>query len=477
MEYIWRKGCHQIIIHLRSLPNPVSCRFHSNSSPTCNAIASSRSDGWGLYSNNEVLRRNIMRTKYHITPSTADNKKWINISFSDDDDTTGMNHSKKISKNKNNTSIACVDNESNATSYEPRSKVPESVLQYERQLRKIQAADRASKTNVTVHDHLETVYVDEHVVVTNKPSGILCVPGINHYKSLVDLVYEVYGRKKRESTIKNMQNESSKERKEKSSLLLPSSDEPLQRDSMIVHRLDMDTSGIVVFARTRLAMSNLHKTFRERSRTTKIYEALLVGWFDIGKWCSSLDNDDTNATNCISEESFGGGEINLPLQRDHRHPPFMRVSTPESEAEARVAVRDLNHAGWKKLVAKRPKPSITHFRIISYEEWMGKHPVTRIELTPITGRTHQLRVHCAAIGHPILGDPAYGFCGEAHMNGGFSDDTMTEMSPTCASFELRQNIEELVKFSGQKMCLHARKITLDHPLSGEQVSFEANPPF
>jgi len=108
---------------------------------------------------------------------------------------------------------------------------------------------------------------------------------------------------------------------------------------------------------------------------------------------------------------------------------------------------------------------------------MGKHPVTRIELTPITGRTHQLRVHCAAIGHPILGDPAYGFCGEAHMNGGFSDDTMTEMSPTCASFELRQNIEELVKFSGQKMCLHARKITLDHPLSGEQVSFEANPPF
>ncbi len=239
----------------------------------------------------------------------------------------------------------------------------------------------------------------------------------------------------------------------------------------------MDTSGVVVFARTRLAMSKLHKSFRERTRTTKIYEALLVGWFDIGKWLSCLEKDETHATNDTSDDIFGGGVINLPLQRDHRHPPFMRVSTPESEAEARVAVKDLNNAGWKKLIAKRPKPSTTRFRILSYEEWMGKYPVTRIELTPITGRTHQLRVHCAAIGHPILGDPAYGFCGEANMNGGFSDEAMTEMSPTRASFELRQNIEEVVKSSSQKMCLHARKIILDHPISGEQVTFEADPPF
>jgi 23S rRNA-/tRNA-specific pseudouridylate synthase len=97
--------------------------------------------------------------------------------------------------------------------------------------------------------------------------------------------------------------------------------------------------------------------------------------------------------------------------------------------------------------------------------------------TPITGRTHQLRVHCAAMGHPILGDPAYGFCGEAHPNGGFSDDAISTLSPTCASFELRRAVQDSVGKNGRTMCLHARQLSLQHPVTNEEVLFEASPSF
>jgi 23S rRNA-/tRNA-specific pseudouridylate synthase len=154
----------------------------------------------------------------------------------------------------------------------------------------------------------------------------------------------------------------------------------------------------------------------------------------------------------------------------------MRVSTLESEAEAQQAVLDLNNAGYAKLMAKRPKPSTTQFHILSHELWMG-HPVTRVQLLPITGRTHQLRVHCAALGHPILGDPAYGFFGEAHAHGGFGEDELKIVSPTFASFELRRDVEKIVRESGRTMCLHARKLMLDHPVTKERVSFEVAPSF
>ena len=138
-------------------------------------------------------------------------------------------------------------------------------------------------------------------------------------------------------------------------------------------------------------MSELHKAFRERTGTKKTYEALLVGWLDINRWIESQD-DDNDTSRVIEEEdtrshatNLGGGEISLPLQRDHRHPPFMRVSTQESEAEAQLAVKDLNSAGYKKLMAKKPKASTTQFRVLSHEHWKG-YPVTRVELTLITGR-------------------------------------------------------------------------------------------
>ena len=214
-----------------------------------------------------------------------------------------------------------------------------------------------------------------------------------------------------------------------------------------------------------------------------------MGWLDIDPWMKTATNGSTSCetygnsrhsqdgeSNDESLSGLGGGEIDLPLQRDHEHPPFMRISTPESEAEARRAVKDLNHAGYKKLIAKKPKPSTTQFRILSHETWMG-HSVTRVQLRPITGRTHQLRVHCAALGHPILGDSAYGFCGEAHPNGGFRDEVVNAASPTCASFKLRRDVEESVQESGRTMCLHARRLNIGHPETGQQLTFEAVPTF
>jgi 23S rRNA-/tRNA-specific pseudouridylate synthase len=72
------------------------------------------------------------------------------------------------------------------------------------------------------------------------------------------------------------------------------------------------------------------------------------------------------------------------------------------------------------------------------------HPVTRVKLIPITGWTHQLCMHCVAMGYPILGDPAYGLYGEDHPNGSFVDNDMSASSPTCVLFELRKAIEDAV---------------------------------
>lgn len=314
--------------------------------------------------------------------------------------------------------------------------IPESTRQYERQLRKIQAAKRAS-TPLSA-SQLDIVHNDQHVVVVNKPSGVLTVPGVNDNPNLLSLVYDTI---KDECKVEKIEH-------------------------MIVHRLDMDTSGIVIFAKTKDVMSKLQASFRRDVKTSghieKVYEALLCGHLD---------------------PRIQSGIIDLPLQRDHRYPPFMRVATPTSEREAKEVVKGLNHAGWKKIVKKAPKQSQTLLRVMKREYIKAGQtneediPVTRVQLTPVTGRTHQLRVHCAAIGHPILADPTYGILGEASQNGGFEDKVMDNIMPTRASTALQMKLDQWAKNTGQVMCLHARKLKLDHPQSGQEMAFERDPLF
>ena len=124
-------------------------------------------------------------------------------------------------------------------------------------------------------------------------------------------------------------------------------------DALIVHRLDQATSGLLVFARGPQAQRELSADFAER-RVDKVYIAIVAGRLD------------------------GEGLIDLPLAADWPNRPRQQVDF------------------------ERGKPSQTHWRSLGAEG-----PYTRVALAPITGRSHQLRVHLAALGHPIVGDTLY----------------------------------------------------------------------
>ncbi len=163
----------------------------------------------------------------------------------------------------------------------------------------------------------------------------------------------------------------------------------------IVHRLDMMTSGVIVLPCERLAHAVLGEAFRERE-VHKRYQALVHG---------RPANDE--------------GEIDLPLTVDWPNRP------------RQVVCHDTG------------RPSLTQYRVIGQGHVDGIGTLTRIELAPITGRTHQLRVHLAALGCPIAGDPFYG----------------------------------RDKDESPRMMLHACRLDFAHPLTGETLSFESTVPF
>jgi 23S rRNA pseudouridine955/2504/2580 synthase len=173
---------------------------------------------------------------------------------------------------------------------------------------------------------------------------------------------------------------------------------------LLVHRLDRDTSGVLVVARTPGIAARLAASFRTRA-VEKIYWAVVAG-------------------RPVPVE----GRIDLPLTRQDPGPGGARVAlAEEAEEGAAHAVTDyrtLDHAG-RKLA------------------WL--------ELRPLTGRTHQLRVHCAALGAPILGDTAYG--------------AMREGRNTA-----------LVEGLSERLHLHARRLSLPHPAGGRLVVEAELPP-
>ena len=185
----------------------------------------------------------------------------------------------------------------------------------------------------------------------------------------------------------------------------------------------MGTSGLVVYALSEMALKTLKDDFRNR-RVKKTYEALLCGHVP------------------VSSEI----EVDVGLQRDPAHPPFMRIAQPEDESGDLPRV----HPEFRKFINQAPKPSLTKLEVQSFEYLIDgeghKLPVTRVELTPHTGRTHQLRVHAAAIGSPIVGDNIYGWKGEGDCS------ILNRLDPS--QIIVHEQIWEL----DLPLCSHARRL-------------------
>jgi tRNA pseudouridine32 synthase / 23S rRNA pseudouridine746 synthase len=204
---------------------------------------------------------------------------------------------------------------------------------------------------------LDILYQDAQIIVVNKPAGLLSVPG------------KLAGRED----------------------CLTARLQAAHWDTLLVHRLDCDTSGVMIFARTKQAQGFLGQEFEKR-RAKKAYLARVWG---------QLTPDQ--------------GHIDLPLATDWPNRPRQQV----------------DHA--------QGRPAQTDWQVIGRDT-----ETTRVRLLPLTGRSHQLRVHMLAQGHPILGDPIYA------------------TGPARAF---------------PRLMLHAESLALHHPATGDWISFEAPAPF
>ncbi len=205
------------------------------------------------------------------------------------------------------------------------------------------------------NDGFALIYQDEALLIADKPAGLLAVPG--------------RGEDKQDCLSARVQSR------------FP--------DALIVHRLDMATSGLLVFAHGVEMQRRLSHLFRERL-VYKRYVAVVSG--------------------VLRQES---GSIDLPLICDWPNRPLQKVDHDSG------------------------KPSLTHYRLLGVMDGNS-----RVELEPVTGRSHQLRVHMAALGHPILGDALYG-------------DAV----------------------SAPRLLLHACALRFAHPLGGRALNFDSPPPF
>ena len=350
---------------------------------------------------------------------------------------------------------------------------------------KIRAEARASAT-LDPNLHLHILYRDADICVTHKPSGILCVPGPRRNPSLANLMYD------------HVQPEG------------------LDIDQTVVHRLDMDTSGIVVFALTARALRKLHHDFRGDTEKKQTRHKKNKN----NKKTNDDDDDDVTDKDDASHKDRSGvskvyqalvcghvlpdeGEWDVPLERDPHRPPFMRVHIPRADSSDTAAsalmgndssrndgatsipvynstMRVAHKAFRQKLVRQAPKPSFTSFRVLSREYKQSTTgdgqmlPVTRLRLIPKTGRTHQLRVHCAAAGHPIVGDVVYGIHGEGSPDGGLSISPNASGLPTQrASKEVQEGLYRL----DLSLCLHAERLCIRHPCTGANMVFSAERTF
>jgi len=202
------------------------------------------------------------------------------------------------------------------------------------------------------------IYQDEHMLVLNKPSGLLSVPG--------------RGPDKQDCLSKRVQ--------------------AVFADALVVHRLDQDTSGLLIMARGIEAQRRISKAFETR-QVSKRYRAVVAG------------QPTPNATH-----EQGWSLIEGAILLDWPNRP-LHIIHPDG------------------------KPSQSRWRLVE-----ASAEASLIELEPITGRTHQLRVHMQSIGHPMLGDSLY------------APPDIRAMTP--------------------RLMLHAQSIALAHPFTGEPLAFD-----
>lgn len=163
----------------------------------------------------------------------------------------------------------------------------------------------------------------------------------------------------------------------------------------IVHRLDCATSGLMVVALTADSHRELSRQFHDRE-VRKRYIACVAGR--------------------VAHES---GKVELPLMTDWPNRP-------------------------RQIVHQEGKPALTYYRCLSFAELAGQ-AMTRLELSPVTGRSHQLRVHMQALGHPIVGDDLYA--------------------------------DPITKTMSERLLLHAEYLAFSHPDSGQELEFELDASF
>jgi 23S rRNA pseudouridine1911/1915/1917 synthase len=231
---------------------------------------------------------------------------------------------------------------------------------------------------------LAVVYEDEHLIVIDKPAGLVVHPAPGHASgTLVNALIRHCGASL--SGIGGV------------------------RRPGIVHRLDKDTSGLLVVAKTDAAHRGLAELFADHGRTGSLereYLAIVWGGFD--------------AT---------AGKVAAPIGRDPGHRQRMAIAAEE-----------------------RGRHAATHWRL---EEALG--PASLVACRLETGRTHQIRVHMASIGHPLLGDSVYG--------AGFK---------TKAALLDEAARSALARLGRQ--ALHAAVLGFEHPATGEPLRFESPPP-
>ena len=207
---------------------------------------------------------------------------------------------------------------------------------------------------------VKILYQDEHLLVVNKPEFLLSVPG--------------RAPENKDCVITRLQQH------------FP--------EAVIVHRLDLDTSGLLIVPIKRAAMSHIARQFQER-KIFKRYQALLWGKL---------------------KQSYG--TIELPIKADWPNRPKQQIDFLEG------------------------KHALTHYRVLHVNHEKNQ---TRIELNPISGRSHQLRIHCRELGHPVLGCDMY-----AHP-------------------------EALA--ASKRLLLHASDISFRHPETSEIISVHSPVPF